>query len=447
MIDATHGALLTDLYQLTMLQAYWRHGMEQTAVFEFFVRKLPAQRGFLVAAGLEQTLQYLEGLHFTSGDLAWLANTGKFESSFLDYLGELRFRGSVHAMAEGTPFFADEPIVRVTAPLPQAQLVESRVINLLHFQSLIASKAARCVLMAPDKPLVEFGLRRAHGAEAGLLAARASYLAGFVGTATVAAGAMFDIPTYGTMAHSFIQAHDDETSAFRDFAVTNPGSVVLLIDTYDTEAAAAKVAALAPSLREEGIMVKGVRIDSGDLGQHARRVRSILDAAGLQDVTIFASGNIDEYLLNQHAEQQIPIDSYGIGTHLDTSADASYLDCAYKLQEYAGTARRKRSEGKATWPGRKQVYRRENAVGIMINDVVALEDDVREGSPLLREVMRDGRRLEPPMPLSEIRDYTLEQLGTLPPSQRRLRPDAPYPVTIAESVKRLATKAVSTMPR
>ena len=438
MIDATRSVLLTDLYQLTMLQGYWQHGLEDTAVFEFFVRKLPPQRGFLVAAGLEQALQFLEDVHLTAAELDWLADTGKFNDDFLDYLRELRFRGDVHAMAEGTPFFGDEPILRVTAPLPQAQWVESRLINLLHFQSLIASKAARCVLAAPDKHLVDFGLRRAHGAEAGLLAARASYLAGFAGTATVAAGVLFAIPTYGTMAHSFIQAHDDEATAFRHYASANPGAVVLLIDTYDTETAAAKVVVLAPQLRQQGITVKGVRIDSGDLAEHARRVRRILDQGGLHEVTIFASGSIDEYLLREHTANQVPIDGYGIGTHLDTSADAPYLDCAYKLQEYAGTARRKRSEGKATWPGRKQVYRRHDVNGLMCEDVVTLEDDARVGRPLLQAVMRAGRRLSPPQPLEEIREYTAAQLRSLPAPLRELRQDAPYPVLISAALHCLA---------
>ena len=438
MIDTTRSVLLTDLYQLTMLQGYRQHGLGDTAVFEFFVRKLPAQRGFLVAAGLEQALQFLEDVHFTASELEWLARTGKFNDAFLAYLKDLRFRGDVHAMAEGTVFFSDEPILRVTAPLPQAQLVESRLINLLHFQTLIASKAARCVLTAPDKLLVDFGFRRAHGAEAGLLAARAAYLAGFAGTATVAAGPLFDIPTYGTMAHSFVQAHDDETEAFLRFAVSNPGAVVLLIDTYDTEKAASKVVALAPQLRQQGIVVSGVRIDSGDLAAHARQVRRILDQGGLREVTIFASGSIDEYLLKEYAEDPAPIDGYGIGTHLDTSADAPYLDCAYKLQEYAGRARRKRSEGKATWPGRKQVYRRYDSDGVMLNDVVTSEDDAREGRPLLQAVMRAGRRVNPPQPLAEIREYAARELKSLSPPLRELRQDSPYPVFISEALRNLA---------
>jgi len=438
MIDPTRSVLLTDLYQLTMLQGYVQQGLEDTAVFEFFARKLPEQRGFLVAAGLEQVLQFLEDLHFTAAELEWLASTGKFSGDFLDHLKALRFRGDVHAMAEGTVFFGDEPILRVTAPLPQAQLVESRLINLLHFQTLIASKAARCVLAAPGKFLVDFGFRRAHGAEAGLAAARASYLAGFAGTSTVAAGPLFGIPTFGTMAHSFVQAHDDEETAFADFAAANPQAVVLLIDTYDTEAAARKVVMLEPRLRQRGIIVKGVRIDSGDLAEHARKVRRILDQGGLREVTIFASSSIDEYLLREYADRRVPIDGYGIGTHLDTSSDAPYFDCAYKLQEYAGRPRRKRSEGKATWPGRKQVYRRYGSDGVMLNDVVTAEHDVHEDRPLLQAVMRDGRRLSPPPSLAAIREYAAQELASLPQALRELRREPPYPVLISEALRNLA---------
>jgi nicotinate phosphoribosyltransferase len=261
------GPLLTDLYQLNMVQAYLDHGETKAAVFEFFVRKLPTRRGFLVAAGLEQALQYLETLCFSPDDLDWLDRTGRFSRRLLDYLAELRFTGDVHAMPEGTVFFPNEPILRVTAPLPEAQLAETRLINLLHFQSLIAAKAARFVLLAPDKLLVDFGFRRAHGAEAGLMAARASFIAGFAGTATMLAGKMFGIPLYGTMAHSFIQVFDDETTAFQAFAESRPENLVLLIDTYETEAAARKVVALAPRLQKRGISIRGVRLDSGDLSR------------------------------------------------------------------------------------------------------------------------------------------------------------------------------------
>src|SRR5437773_9000572 len=288
-MNQSSSALLTDLYQLTMLQGYLEQRMEETAVFEVFVRKLPPRRGFLVAAGLEPALSYLETLRFTPSELDWIAKSGRCSTALVAFLEQFRFTGDVHAMPEGTVFFPDEPIVRVTAPLPQAQLVESRLINLLHFQTLIASKAVRAVLAAPGKELVDFGLRRAHGAEAGLLAARASYLAGFSGTATVQAAMRFSIPLYGTMAHSFVLAHEDEVAAFEHFASAQPGNVVLLLDTYDTEAAARKVVTLAPRLKKKGITIKGVRLDSGDLADHARKVRRILDDGGAPDVQIVAS--------------------------------------------------------------------------------------------------------------------------------------------------------------
>jgi len=432
------SALLTDLYQLTMLQGYFRQGMEQTAVFEFFVRKLPAGRNFLVAAGLEQALEFLENLRFTDEELQWLADNGKFDGDFVDYLDGLRFAGDVHAMPEGTVFFPDEPILRVTAPLPQAQLVETRLINLLHFQTLIASKAVRCMLADPGKLLVDFGLRRTHGAEAGLLAARATYLAGFAGSSTVLAGSEFGIPIYGTMAHSFVQAHDSETEAFEHFARANPGSVVLLIDTYDTEAAAHKVVALTPKLQAQGITVKGVRIDSGDLADHAKKVRGILDDGGLTAVTIFASGNLDEYQLHDLRAAGAPIDGFGIGTRLDTSSDVPYLDCAYKLQEYAGIPRRKRSEGKATWPGRKQVYRRYGGDGHMAGDVLTLEPDVQEGGVLIRPVMRDGQRTAPAVSLAETRDYLATQLERLPEPLRGIEQGPGYTVQVAQALRDLA---------
>jgi nicotinate phosphoribosyltransferase len=402
------------------------------------VRKLPERRGFLVAAGLEQALDYLERLRFAEDELDWLARSGRFNRRFLDYLADFRFTGDVHAMPEGTVFFADEPIIRITAPLPQAQLVETRIINLLHFQSLIAAKAARMVLAAPDKLLIDFGLRRAHGAEAGLLAARASYIAGFAGTATTLAEAMFGIPIYGTMAHSFVQVHDDETDAFESFARSRPQNLILLIDTYDTEAGARKVVALAPRLKEAGIELRGVRLDSGDLIALAGRVRRILDDGGLPEVHIFASGGIDEDRLAAMAAAGAPIDGVGIGTNLTTSFDAPALDCAYKLQEYAGLARRKRSEGKATWPGRKQVWRRYNGAGRMAGDVITVEGDERAGEPLIRPVMRNGRRIGGRPALEAIRERTKHELSRLPESLRRLTPGAAHPVEVASALRALA---------
>jgi len=438
-MNLASSVLLTDLYQLTMLQGYYDTRMEQTAVFEFFVRRLRPGRGFLMAAGLEQALDYLEQLRFAPEELEWLASTRRFSPAFLASLETLRFTGDVHAMPEGTVFFPNEPILRVIAPIAQAQLVETRLINLLHLQTLIASKAARTVLMAPGKLLVDFGLRRAHGAEAGLLAARASHIAGFTGTSTVLAGQQFGIPLFGTMAHSFIQAHDDETQAFANFAHAQPDNVVLLIDTYDTEAAAHKVVALAPGLANAGIRIKGVRIDSGDLAEHARRVRRILDAGGLGQVIIFVSGDLDEYEVRDMLAAGAPVDGFGVGTRVDTSNDQPFLDCAYKLQEYAGRARRKRSEGKATWPGRKQVFRSYDTDGHMLSDVVTLEADPQPGEPLLVPLMQKGRRLAPSPSLPAVRKHAAENLTRLPATLRRLE-EFDYRVNISPALHELAAQ-------
>ncbi len=438
-MNSNTSALLTDLYMLTMLQGFFHEGMEGPATYEFFVRDLPPERGFLLAAGLEQVLEYLETVRFSEQELAWLASTERFDQDFVNYLGRFRFSGDVYAMAEGTVFFPNEPILRVTAPIPQAQFIETRVINLLHFQTLLASKAARCVLVAPGKLLVDFGLRRAHGAEAGLLAARAAYLAGFGGTATVLAGKQYDIPIFGSMAHSFVQAHSTESAAFEAFAHAQPNNVVFLIDTYDTEAAAQKVVELAPRLKAEGIAIKGVRLDSGNLGDHARKVRKILDEGGLSRTNIFSSGNLDEHMLRELLQAGAPIDGFGIGTRLDTSADAPYLDCAYKLVEYAGHPRRKRSEGKATWPGRKQVYRDYDDQGqYMQADVITMEDDVPQGVPLIQAVMKGGQRLQPAEPLATSRERAARQLAQLPEHLRALGTTPPFLVTISPALEALA---------
>ncbi len=435
-------ALLTDLYQLTMLQGYRRQRMDDTAVFEFFVRRLPDQRAFLLAAGLEQALDYLEALRFDAAQLEWLRATGRFDDAFVDALAGFRFTGDVDAMPEGTVCFAGEPLLRVTAPLPEAQFVESRLINLLHLQTLVASKAVRVVVAARGRQLVDFGMRRAHGAEAALLAARAAYLAGFDGSATVAAGQRFGIPVFGTMAHAFVQAHASERAAFDDFARSQPDNVVLLIDTYDSEAGAREVVRLAPELARSGIRVKAVRIDSGDLRETSRRVRAILDAGGLHDTGIFCSGSLDEYGIARLVAAGAPINGFGVGTHVTTSADAPCLDCAYKLQEYAGVARRKTSPGKSTWPGRKQVWRLEDADGTPRGDVVTLADAT--GPPgaraLLQPAMRGGRRVNPAEALEAIRARVRTQLERLPEPLLRLSGDPGYPVTVDPLLRELAER-------
>jgi len=447
MKQAADSALLTDLYQLTMLQAYHDEGLDGSAVFELFVRALPTQRNFLLLAGIEQALAFLEQLRFDPGELDWLRATGRFRTDFLDWLSELRFTGEVHAMREGTVFFTNEPVLRVEAPIAQAQLVESRLLNLIHYATLVASKAARCRLAAPDSLLVDFGLRRAHGAEAGLVAARSSYLAGFAGSATVLAGQHYGIPVFGTMAHSYIEVHELEVQAFRAYADSLTGlrgPLMLLIDTYDTEAAARKIVALAPALERRGARIASVRLDSGDLAAHARLVRTIFDQGGLQEVSIFASGNLDEWRLQQLLQAGAPIDGFGIGTALSTSADAPALDAVYKLQSYAGKPRRKRSEGKATWPGAKQVWRWTGPDGRLERDLVALADEAAPagGLALLQPVMRAGRRIAPPEALSALREHAAAQLATLPNPLRGLDSVAAaqaYPVAISDPLQQLAT--------
>jgi len=431
--------LLTDLYQLTMAQSYLDHGLEEPAVFEFFVRRLPPRRNFLVAAGLEQALDFLENLRFARDEVGWLDSTGRFKRRFLDYLENAHFAGDVEAMPEGTVFFPDEPILRVVAPLPLAQLVETRLINLLHFQTLIASKAARMVLAAPGSMLVEFGLRRSHGSEAGLLAARASYLAGFTGSSNVLAEREFGIPSYGTMAHSYIQAFEDEAVSFEYFLRSYPQGAMLPIDTYDTEAGAEKIVALLPRLKSLGIELRAVRIDSGDLDSHARNVRAILDRGGFEGVKIFASGNLDEYELERLTRAGAPIDGYGVGTRMDTSSDGPYLDCAYKLQEYAGKPRRKRSEGKATWPGRKQVFRECDEKGLMRGDVLALVDDTPKGRALVQPVMSKGKRLAAPS-LEMSRRHAHEEVASLPLILKSLEQAPPYFVAVTPSLRALAAE-------
>jgi len=432
--------LLTDLYELNMVQAYLDRGDDKEAVFEFFVRRLPPRRGFLLAAGLADALDYLETLHFSRTEIDWLAGTGRFRTNLLDYLEQFRFTGDVHAIPEGTICFPNEPLLRVTAPLPQAQLVETRLINILNFQTLIASKAARMVLAAPGKTLADFGLRTAHGAEAGLMSARASYIAGFAGAANVLAGERYGIPIVGTMAHSFVQVHDDEMAAFENFARARPDGVILLIDTYETEAGARKVVELAPRLKADGITIRGVRIDSGDLTAMARKVRRILDDGGLRDVIILVSGGIDEDVLAAMMTSGAPIDGFGVGVNLATSQDVPAFDCAYKLQEYAGQPKRKLSEGKVTWPGRKQVWRAYDADGRMCGDILSIENDTQPGEPLVVPVMRAGKRIAPAPTLAEIRERAARHLAHLPQQLARLEPGAYYPVKIADALTELAAQ-------
>ena len=423
-------ALLTDLYQLTMLQAYVREGMFEAAVFDLFARRLPASRNYLVACGLDDALDYLEDLRFDETALEYLAGLGHFTSDFLDWLAGFRFSGQVRAVPEGTPVFANEPILEVVAPLPEAQLVETFLLNQVHFQTLVASKAARIADAADGRTVVDFGLRRYHGIDAGLKAARAAFIAGVDATSNVLAGQRYDIPVSGTMAHSYVLSHDDEAAAFERFAALYP-ETVLLVDTYDTLEGVQKVIELAGRLGD-AFRVRAVRLDSGDLPALSRRAREMLDAAGLERVGIFASGDLDEYRIDALLTAGAPIDGFGVGTRMGTSEDAPFLNSAYKLVEYAGTGRMKLSTAKATLPGRKQVYRIESN-GTFVRDVLALADEALSGTPLLTEVMRDGRRIAAQRaPLATLRDYCREQRNRLPDHIRARQPaDPPYPVEIS----------------
>lgn len=437
-MQTSDSALLTDFYEIAMLQVYFQSGMNESAVFEFFVRQLPPQRNFLVSSGLEQVIDYLRKLRFDDEDLAWLRASRRFDASFLDSLREFRFTGDVDAMPEGTIFFPDEPILRVRAPLREAQFIESRLINLLHYQTLIASKAVRARMAAPQAQLIDFGMRRAHGAEAAVLSARASYLAGFDGTATTLAASLFDIPVYGTMAHSFVQVHDYEMDAFSAFARAFPENVVLLIDTYDTEAAAGQVVQLARALRQADIRIKAVRIDSGEPDATSRRVRQILDAGQCSDIGIFVSSNLDEHALQTLVDAGAPINGFGVGTRLNTSSDAPSLDCAYKLVDYAGRPCRKRSSGKQYWPGSKQVFRRYDASGAIVSDTLTLESAAFPGTALLEPVMRGGVPLGPSPTLPQIRRHVCTQVAALPAPLRALNQASAFELVVPAELRRLA---------
>ncbi len=434
--------LLTDLYQLTMLKAYHDEGMTDEAVFEFFIRNLPAQRNFFVVAGLEQVLEYLETLCFTDQDIFWLTQTKLFSEEFIQSLRTFRFSGHVDALPEGTICFPNEPIIRITAPIQEAQLIETHIINILQYQTLIATKAARIVLSAPEKSLIDFGLRRAHSLEAGLLASRASYLAGFAGTAAVAANVEFGIPVFGTMAHSYILSQDDEHQAFRNFINSWPQNAILLLDTYDTEKAVNKVVLLYNELKKKNIFIKGVRIDSGDLALLSNKVRSIFDKAGLQEVKIFVSGKLDEYEIERLISKGAAIDGFGIGTQLVVSSDCPSLDCAYKLQEYQGKPRRKLSQNKSTLPGRKQIIRIWDQDGKIKEDRLVLDNEISQETPLLKPYLRLGRRLSPPLSLDQIRLYAKKQMDQLPDDLRSLNSQSIYPVHISKKLIELANQCL-----
>lgn len=442
-------ALFTDLYELTMLEAYWREQRTGTAVFSLFVRRLPPERNFLIACGLDSVLHYLERLRFRDATRDWLRSTGLFDDGFVDWLADFRFTGTVRAMPEGTPVFGEEPILEIEAPLPEAQLVETFVLNQIQLQTMLASKAIRVLHAARGRSVVDFGLRRIHGTDAGLKAARAFHIAGIHATSNVLAGQIFGVPVSGTMAHSYIQSHDDELAAFRDFTRSFP-ETILLVDTYDTLDGVRNVVRLASELGED-FRVRGIRLDSGDLRELSLAARAILDEAGLDGVSIFASSSLDENTIRSLLEGGAPIDGFGVGTRMGVSADAPSLDIVYKLAEYGGRGRLKLSSGKRVLPGPKQVFRIEQN-GLAVRDVIARADEAGPGRPLLRDVMVNGRRIEDSrVALDEIREYAAHEVAALPERLRELDPaDPPWDVSVSDALdaawRRLAIQAGSREP-
>lgn len=425
-----------------MVAGYFEAGKTERATFELFVRDLPPGRAFLVAAGLEQSLDYLEGLRFRSDEIAYLRalpNLASIRSAFFDdFLPRFRFTGDVWAVPEGTPVFPHEPILRVTAPLPEAQLVETALLAIVNFQTSVASKAARVVHAAAGRPVLEFGSRRAHGIEAGCLAARAACLAGCVSTSNVEAGFRFGIPVSGTMAHSWVMSFDDEMESFRNYSDLFGDRAVLLMDTYDVIAAARRIVA-------EGLRPPAVRVDSGNLFELIPAVRSIFESAGLRSTAIFASGDLDEWRIQALLEAGVPVDGFGVGTSVATSIDAPALGGIYKLVEIerGGTMVPvlKRSPGKRGYPAAKQAWRLFQE-GRAVADVLGLaaEEGPAGGAPLLRQVVAAGKRLVPRRPLMELRGECLQALDSLPPELRAPDAKGPYPVTISTELQLLTDR-------
>jgi len=434
-------SLFTDFYELTMCASYFDNKNFEQATFDLFIRRLPKNRSYFLFAGLEQCLQYLQSIEFTDEHLAYLKTQG-FNQNFLDYLRGFRFTGEVCAVPEGTLVFPNEPLIRVTAPIIEAQLVETFLLNTVNLQTMIATKASRVVHAAKGKPVIEFGLRREPGIDAGMKVARSSYIAGCQGTSNVLAGQVYGIPVFGTMAHSFIMSYPKEIDAFRAFTDTFPNKSTLLIDTYDDISGAEKAAVIAKELEAKGCRLGGVRLDSGDLAKNSRKIRKILDDQGLNYMKIFASGDLDEFKIEELLDQRARIDSFGVGTKMGTSADRPYLDVIYKLCETMTadgcfSPIMKLSKGKITLPGRKQVYRFKDAEGAFKKDTIALADENVEGEPLIVKVMEKGKLTYEPPSLEQIRANAADSLSNLPDEYKALTGAPVYPIELSRNLLNL----------
>jgi nicotinate phosphoribosyltransferase len=439
-VDESNMGLLVDLYELTMCASYLEHGKEEEiATFDLFIRRLPVNRSYYVFAGLAHALKFLEGITFPDTAIQFLENEG-FKDEFLEYLRKFRFTGDVSAVPEGSIVFPDEPLIRVTAPIIEAQIVETFLLNCVNLQTLIATKASRIVAAAQGRPVIDFGLRRCHGTDAGMKAARASYIAGCAGTSNVLAGYTYGIPVFGTMAHSFVQSFSEEMDAFRAFVQSFPEKSTLLIDTYDTIRGAQKAANVARELKKE-FRLRGVRLDSGDLVTLSQKVRTILDQQDLMAVDIFASGDLDEYKIQELLHTNAPIDAFGVGTRMDTSSDHPYVDVIYKLSERMKNGNAipvmKLSEDKTTLPGRKNIYRHKDSAGMCQGDVIGLQDEVIDEEPMLQSVIKHGAVIYQMPDLEEIREETRHGLLSLPDKYKHLTQAVKYPVTLSQGLQKL----------
>ena len=433
--------LFTDLYELTMAQVYFRQRMAAPATFSLFIRQYPPNRAYFVSAGMDDVLDYLSVVGFRDASLEYLRSMGTFSEDFLDYLASLQFTGSVRAIPEGRLFFTNEPLLEITAPMVEAQLVETFVINQMNLQVTLATKAARCVWAAQGRPLADFASRRTHGADAALKMARCSYIAGFQSTSNVLAAKRYGIPPAGTMAHSFVSSFTTEIAAFRAYADVFPDATVLLLDTYDTVEGAWKAVQVAKDMEAKGHRLRAVRLDSGDFDSLSRQVRRILDETGLEYVQILASGGLDEYQLEALAREAAPIDSFGVGTKAGVSADAPWSDMAYKLVCYNGQPVTKLSEGKSYLPGPKQIYRVSDPQGRFSRDIIAREDEgLPGGEPLLEAVMSDGRRTRPEPSLEEMRQRFVEDFQRLDGHFKVLQNSPHYPVAYSSQLEKLAAE-------
>lgn len=433
-----NGPLFTDLYELTMAASYFEQQLVSDATFSLFVRNYPPHRNFFVAAGLEEALTELENFHFSESDISYLKNTGLFPHDFISYLKTLQFSGRVFAMPEGAIFFPQEPVLEITAPIIEAQLLETFLLNTIGFSSMIASKAARCIQAAEGRPLIDFSFRRTHGLDAGLKVARITYVSGFSATSNVLAGKIYQIPISGTMAHSYVTAFDSERDAFLAYSKTFPDNSIFLIDTFDTIQGAKNAASVAKEMKKRGKSPVGVRLDSGKMADLSRKVRKILDDEGLSDLKIFASGGFDEFKIADIISKGAEIDAFGVGTKVGVSADAPYLNIVYKMVKFKDRDVRKLSPGKISLAGEKQVFRISDEKGRYQKDTVGLRGDVvNDGEPLLEKVMENGKCLRPHPSLQKIRERFNHNISLLDETYKSLKPRTDYPVEMSPQLEEL----------